>query len=163
MTIKKIKGKDMRDIKPIQDIENVEVRKEVFKLFELFPEAFLNRLAEVVICHPINPTDIGGRGKNVYCNYYFRTEDCYTKLDVQCKVISFLSKPAFGGDRPLWKKNDVLISEYVRNGINKYFCTYFDSEEWEQIYCKLGNNVNRTLCEKFILSHFDLKILKEKI
>lgn len=152
----------MRDIKPIQDIENVEVRKEVSKLFEIFQEAFLNRLAEVVICHPIYPADIGGRGRNVYCNYFFRTEDCETKMDVQRKVISFLSKPAFGGDRPSWEKTDVLISEYVRNGINKYLGTHFDQEEWELIYCKLGNNVNRALCEKFILSHFDLEILKEK-
>ena len=160
----------MRNIKPIQDIENVEVRKEIFKLFEIFEEAFLNGLYEVIICHPINPVDIGGldykllrgRGRNVYCNYFFRTEDCYTKLDVQRKVISFLSKPAFGGDRPAGEDASILISEYVRNGINEYLGTDFDQEEWKLIYCKLGGNINRALCEKFILSHFDLEILKGK-
>lgn len=158
----------MFDRKSIYDIENVEVRKEVFKLLENFEEGFLNGKLEVVICHPINPVDIGGhnyslfhgRGKNVYCNYYFRIEDCKTKLDVKRKVISWFSKPAHGGDRPAGEEASKIIADYIRNGINEYLVANFDRDEWELIYCTLGNGINGELCEKFILSHYDISLLK---
>lgn len=48
----------MRDRRELEDIRNLEVRKEVFKILEIFEEGFLNSQLELVICHPVNPVDI---------------------------------------------------------------------------------------------------------
>ena len=49
------------------------------------------------------------------------------------------------------------------DGINKYLGTNFDFEDMDIIYTKLGNDVNRPLCEKFVDSGYDMNILISKI
>ena len=156
--------------RPIEDIENEEVRKEVFKLLNIFEEGFLNSELELVICHPINPVDIcddwleklqRGNGRNVYCNQYFRTDNCETKKDVQKKVLAYWSRGAcktrFGGG-----KVTELIQNYIRRGINEYLGTNFSKEEMETIYTYLGNGCNEDMCERFIASKFDMGVLNHE-
>ena len=45
------------------------------------------------------------------------------------------------------------------DGINKYLGTNFDFEDMGIIYTKLGNDVNRPLCEKFVDSGYDMNII----
>lgn len=155
----------------IDDIKNPEVKKEVFKLLEIFEEGFLNSELELVICHPVNPVDVceedfdyrllHGQGRNVYCNVYFRTEDCKTKKDIQRKILEWWSRDAyktmFAGE-----KVSQIIQDYIRFGINEYLNTDFSRGDMEKIYSKLGNGINHALCEKFIESNFDMKVLGEE-
>ena len=45
------------------------------------------------------------------------------------------------------------------DGINKYLGTNFDFEDMDIIYTKLGNDVNRPLCEKFVDNGYDMNII----
>lgn len=158
--------------KSLEDIKNIEVRKEIFKLLEIFEEGFINSCLDLVICHPINPVDIAdgedfdykiwhGKGRNVYCNVYFGIETCKSKLDVQRKVLEFWSRDAYKTEFA-GKEVNKLIHKYIRNGINEYLGTSFDEKDMEKIYTYLGNGVNHRLCETFIKSKFDLNVLGEK-
>lgn len=153
----------------ITDIKNKEVQKEIFKLLELFEEGFLNSELELVVCHPVNPVDIAddefyyralhGKGRNVYCNVYFRTEDCKNALDVKMKVLEWWSRDAYK-TRFASEKVDEIIHKYIRNNINEYLKTNFSEEDMELIYEKLGNGINHELCEAFVKSKFNLKLLE---
>ena len=160
----------MRDRRELEDIKNLEVRKEVFKILEIFEEGFLNSQLELVICHPVNPVDIcddfdyriwHGKGRNVYCNYYFRTEDCNSKMDIKCKVLAWWSRAAFK-EEPAGRQASEVIQDYVRRGINEYLGTNFSREDMELIYIYLGNDINRKLCEEFIKSKYDLSLLEKR-
>lgn len=45
-------------------------------------------------------------------------------------------------------------------GINKYLGTNFNTDDWNLIYTKLGNNINRPLTERFVASGYDLNVLR---
>jgi len=165
----------------IDEIENKAVRIEVRKLSEIFEEAFINQGFDFVICHPIYLREAypicllnGGRmvsdtGKvitvpkrGIYCNSYFSlAHDCESKLDVQCKVIEWLSRDAC---KTYWKGGsaDGLIHKYILRGINAYLGTNFSPKDMETIYRELGNGVNHELTVKFIKSKFDMKVLEKK-
>ena len=155
--------------KELEEIKNIEVRKEAFKLLEIFEEGFLNNELDLVICHPVNPVDIcdnfdyriwHGKGRNVYCNVYFNIGTCESKLEVQRKVLEYWSRSAskamFAG---AGKAVNEIIHKYIRNGINEYLRTNFSAEDMELIYDRLGNGINHSLCEKFIESNYDMKLL----
>lgn len=155
--------------KSIEDLENLEVRKEIFKLLEIFEEGFLNSELELVICHPINPVDIADdfiyrrlyrKGKNVYCNVYFNAKTCQSKLDVQRKVIEYWSRDAY---KTQFAGEEVseIIQDYIRQGINEYLKTDFDRDDMELIYTYLGNGINSKLCEEFIKNKFNLDIIRK--
>jgi hypothetical protein len=72
---------------------------------------------------------------------------------LQCKVLEWLSRPAL-------KEGDETTQKWYLDGINKFLDTNFSKNDIYEIYCHLGNNVNRQLCIKFIESNYDLKILK---
>ena len=152
--------------KSLEDIKNIAVRKEIFKLLEYFDEGFINGCLELVICHPVNPVDVDynyrlwhGKGKNIYCNYYFDISNCNSALDVKRKVIEYWSRHACKTE-PAGTEISNIIQNYVRYGINEYLKTAFSKEDFEIIYQHLGNGINSELCEKFIKSKFNLKILQ---
>ena len=151
--------------KTLEDIKNIAVRKEVFKLLEYFEEGFINGCLELVICHPVNPVDVDsnygfwhGKGKNIYCNYYFGISNCESALDVKRKVLEYWSRHACKTE-PAGTEISNIIQNYVRYGINEYLKTSFSKEDFEIIYQHLGNGINSKLCEKFIKSKFNLKVL----
>lgn len=165
----------------IEEIENKAVRLEIRKLSEIFEEAFINQEFEFVICHPIYLREAypmclsnGGRmvsdtGKvilvpkrGIYCDCYFSlAHDCESKLDVQCKVIEWLSRAAC---KTHWigRQGDDLIHKYILRGINAYFGTNFSPKDMETIYGELGYGVNHELTIRFIESKFDMNVLGEK-
>lgn len=79
---------------------------------------------------------------------YFR----YHEEKLQCKVLEWLSRAAF-------KEGNDEVSKWYLEGINKFLGTKFSHKDIEEIYCHLGNSVNRGLTLKFINSNYDIEVL----
>ena len=120
------------------NIENI--KNKLNKLMCIFPTSFINRNFELII-EPKN-------------NIYFQLNNVESTLDFDCKVIAWLSRPSCKGLSDYWQRK-------IRKGFNEYFKTDFDKDEMMQIYTKLGNDIHRTLCEKFVQSGFDLSLLND--
>lgn len=92
-------------------------------------------------------------------NEYFILGDCETELDVQCKVLEWLSRAAYKtcpySDRR--KNND--LHEKMLSGINEFLGTSFSESDMEKIYTVLGNSCNHRMTIEFVKSGFDLQQL----
>lgn len=82
-----------------------------------------------------------------------RTWFIYDDKNMACKVLEWLS-------RPVLKEGNEETRKWYLDGINKYLGTNFTHEDIDEIYCKLGNEVNRALTVKFIDSNYDIEVLK---
>ena len=120
---------------------NKEVKECIKKIMEIFPKSFINRHFELIL----EPTN----------NIYFRIDDVENKMDFDCKVIAWLSRPSCKGLSESWQRK-------IRNGFNDYFGKNFDSNEMMDIYTYLGNDCDRELCKKFITSGFNIRLLDTK-
>ena len=116
-----------------------ELKLCINKLLFAFNKAFINNSNELII-EPKN-------------NIYFRMDDVENKLDFDCKVIAWLSRPSIKGVSTYWQQK-------IRKGFNYYFDKKLTKEQIDLIYTRLGNDINRKLCIKFIESDFDLKLLE---
>lgn len=87
-------------------------------------------------------------------NIYFGLNSVKTPLDLKCKVVDWLSRPACKGVSNYWQKR-------VRAIFNDYLGTDFNRDEMERIYMYLGNALKPELTIKFIESGFDLEVLPE--
>lgn len=85
-------------------------------------------------------------------NIYFRLEDIETELDFKCKMIAWVSRSCIKGCSFHYQR-------YFTNRLRSFFKYSFDREDLIIVYTLLGNDVNRKLCEQYILSGFDIKIL----
>lgn len=110
--------------------------KNVVRQFS--PNAFIN-LNDEFIVEPKN-------------NISFRLSDIKCELDLQCKVIAWLSRPSYKGVSPYWQKRMLHI-------INGFLGTKFTHDEIEIVYTYLGNDIRRSLCEQFVQSGFDLSLI----
>jgi hypothetical protein len=122
--------------------ERLIVEKEIERLITITekysPKCFINQSNELILV----PTQ----------NVYFQLEDVNDEMDLKCKVISWLSRPSCKGLSNYWQKR-------VRNIFNEFLGTDFSKDEVYNIYGYLGNDVNRTLCKKFIESNYDLSVI----
>ncbi len=82
---------------------------------------------------------------------FFRYEG---EESIKYKVLEWLSRPAL-------KEGDASTQKWYLDGINKFLGTSFTKKDIEDIYCRLGNNINRSLCVKFVESNFNMEILRE--
>lgn len=105
---------------------------------EVSPKAFVNHNNELIIV-PRN-------------NIYFRLEDVHSVMDLQCKVIAWLSRPSCKGVSHYWQKR-------IRQIVNEFLGTEFSKDEMDHVYTYLGNDCNRKLCIRFIESDYDLAVL----
>lgn len=120
---------------------NTEVAQEFMKIAAKHsPDIFINYNLELIVI-PKN-------------NIYFRLEDVESELDLQCKVIEWLSRGCHTG-----VSNQV--QKKLRNICNDYLETSFTKEEFDEIYTYLGNGVDREATIRFIQSGFDLNIIDE--
>ena len=87
-------------------------------------------------------------------NIYFRIDNVNSDLEFDCKMIEWLSRPAHKGLSNYWQN-------YVRRGLNSYFKKTWSKDNLNIIYTKLGNNVNRELCLKFIIGDLNLSVLND--
>jgi len=111
------------------------------KLFNAFPQAFINNRDEFIIYPKVNT--------------YFLLENIKNDIEVDCKVLEYASRQASKG-----------ISEYSREyhfkGIEKYFDDiWFSEEEMNLIYTYLGNGINRKKTLEYLKSSFDISVLKK--
>ncbi|MED3792467.1 hypothetical protein P4571_08420 [Niallia alba] len=118
-----------------------ELKRLLDIISEISPKSFINRNNELIVV----PKD----------NIYFRLEDIKTDMDLKCKVIAWLSRPSCKGVSKYWQKR-------VRDIFNRFLGTNFNKDEMMEIYTYLGNDVNRTLCVRFIESNYDISLLQRK-
>lgn len=116
------------------------------KLLESFPGSFINDNGEFI------PERSG-----VAC---FNLGICESSGEIKCKVLEWCSRAAFKSEPCDKKKDNDKLHEFMLDGINDFLDTDFSEEDMELIYTKLGNGCNRPLCEKFVMSGYDMEVLK---
>lgn len=118
----------------------------VITLMKAFPQSFINYYCEFI-------TGIGE-------NQWFRLNDCYTDLDIKCKVLEWLSRAACKTQLSHSERKNRELQSEMRNCINRYLGTDFTAEDMRDIYAKLGNACNHEKTIKFINSGYDMSILE---
>lgn len=116
------------------------------KLLKSFPGSFINDNGEFI-------TERSG----VAC---FNLANCGSSGEIKCKVLEWCSRAA-SKSKP-YKSNAMnkQLHGMMLNGINDFLDTDFSKEDMELIYTQLGNGCNRPLCEKFVMSGYDMEVLK---
>ena len=112
--------------------------KELQKIYDAFPKAFINRHNEMIIY----PRE----------NTYFLLDNVNDKLELDCKVLEYCSRQASKGMSRASQK-------YHFEGIERYFERSFTKEQMEAIYTLLGNGIHRELCKRFINENFNFELL----
>lgn len=146
------------------DLEN----KFLKRMLSVFEESFINSENEFVALLNFYPSDnISSlellnmktlRPKSVFVNEWFRLEDCHNELDLKRKMLAWLSRACCKTQYS--EKYDKYIHEYFRDRCNELLNVNFSENDWEKIYCRLGNDVNSKLCIEFINSNYDMNLLK---
>lgn len=116
------------------------------KLLKSFPGSFINDRGE------FNPEKSG-----IAC---FNLADCKDDTEIKCKVLEWCSRAAFKSGPYKRKLLNDRLHHFILLGINAFLETDFSLEDIELIYTKLGNNCNRPLCEKFVMSGYDMEVLR---
>jgi hypothetical protein len=116
-------------------------------LFEAFPGSFINDRGEF-IAHPRT-------------NQYFCLQNCETPLDIECKLLEWFSRPAHKTAPYSQEWRNRKFREFMRNGVNAFLDTGFSEDDFEKIYCALGNAINHEKTVKFVESGYDFGLLEE--
>lgn len=127
-------------------------------LHNCFPNSFINESNEFICLWNYRDECV---------NSYFRLDNVSNELELKCKVLEYLSRPAFKGftyaGQPLMeRKIGEEIYSYHLQGINQFLGTHFTTDDIEIIYSELGNGCNRELCIEFIEKGYDINILEDK-
>lgn len=148
---------------------NIKETKFFKRMASVFEESFVNKQNEFVALLNYYPSDNLGwyeliqlkrKGvRPVFVNEWFRLEDCHNELDLKKKILSWLSRACCKSQYST--TYDKYIHEYFRDRCNELLGVFFSEEDWEEIYCYLGNAINDSLSIKFIESHYDLDVLKK--
>ena len=117
------------------------------ELTACFPGSFINRNGEF-IAHPNS-------------NQYFILHSCETLLDVQCKVLEWLSRAAYKTAPYQNKAANKRLHRFMLDGINRYLGTNFTHKDMELIYTYLGNACNHQHTIRFVESGYDMDVLRE--
>lgn len=120
--------------------------KTELKLLKSFPMSYINDKGEFI------PAEGGVTG--------FSLSDCMCSGDICCKVLECFSKVTFNAEVYKLEHRNVMLQNFMLKGVNEFLGTDFAKEDMERIYTKLGNGCNRSLCEKFVLSGYDMEVLK---
>ena len=116
------------------------------RLLKAFPNSYINNALEF-IAHEKS-------------NEYFRLEDCETELDVQCKVLEWLSRTAYKTEPFRNADRNKELHEFMLNGINKFLGTSFKEKDIAIVYRELGNRVNHSLTIEFVNSGFNMSVIE---
>lgn len=127
------------------DLENtanteIELAKLLGHIKNHSPKYFINQNNELIVV----PS----------WNIYFGLYNVESPLDLKCKVVEWLSRPACKGVSSYWQKR-------VRAIFNDYLGTDFNRDEMERIYMYLGSAIKHSLTIKFVESGFDLEVMPE--
>lgn len=119
----------------------------VAKLMNAFPNSFINQRQEFIAHREANE--------------YFILKDCETELDVQCKVLEWLSRAAYKS-QPFGPRKNKVFHSFMLDGINRFLGTSFTPNDMGQIYTYLGNAVNHTKTARFVEGGYDMGALGEE-
>lgn len=128
--------------------KNIEKSRDSIKLklLSCFEKSFFNEREEFIA--------------HLYSNTYFIFANCETEMDVKCKVLEWLSRPAIKG-RPYsseWRNKK--FRKFILDGINKFLETDFTEEQMEVIYTYLGNSIHHSRTIEFIKNGYDFSVLE---
>lgn len=124
-----------------------EVRQSVAEFATLFPKSFINDCGELILVPKTN--------------LYFKVSNIGSIKELRCKIVEWCSRDACKSTPFYHTKRNKEYQEFVRDRINEFLGVDFSEEEWLLVYTYLGNKINRPLCEKFVESDYDKKIIKE--
>ena len=96
-----------------------------------------------------------------YSNTYFIFNNCETELDVNCKVLEWLSRSASKGMPYSQEWRNRKFRKFMLDGINMFLHTDFSKDDMELIYTYLGNACNHKRTIQFIESGYDMNIFKQ--
>lgn len=117
-------------------------------LMSCFPGSFINHNGEF----------IAHRKSNTWFDLF----SCPTELDIQCKVIEYLSRAAH--KTLLYRRHSCNKHFWngMRCGINRFLGTSFTHEDMDVIYTHLGNGVNHQKTIQFVESGYDMNLLNDQ-
>ena len=115
------------------------------KLAGAFPNSFINTSLEFIA--------------HKEANEYFLLENCYSELDVKCKVLEWLSRGASKTCPFNSNIKNERFHNFMLNGINDFLGTDFTEEDMRVIYQELGNCVRHEKTIEFINSGYDMAVL----
>lgn len=118
----------------------------LLSLMRAFPNSFINHNLEFIA--------------HKYSNTYFALTDCETKMDVQCKVLEWLSRAAYKAQPYPADKNNKKLHRFMLDGINQFLHTDFTEDDIALIYQKLGNRVRHKLTVAFVQSGYNMDLLR---
>lgn len=98
-----------------------------------------------------------------YGEAYFNYANCEDELDVKCKVLEWLSRPASKGQPFKSDRANEKYQQYMLDGINKYLGTNFSHDDINEVYTYLGNRCNHKKTLLFIGSGYDVRILPMRL
>ena len=114
---------------------------------DCFPNSIINHNGEFIA--------------HIKSNTYLILRDCNSKEDVKCKVLEWLSRPAYKTEPYSTKQNNDKFHSFILAGVNDYLDTDFSEKDMEKIYTYLGNACDHEKTLKFIESGYDMSILKD--
>lgn len=117
------------------------------RLMHCFPNSFINQNGEFIA--------------HRYSNQYFILDNCAEELDVKCKILAWFSRAAHKTEPYKTSAKNREFHEFMLNGINEFLGTSFTETSMDAIYTYLGNDINRSLCEQFVNSGYDMCVLEE--
>jgi hypothetical protein len=127
---------------------NMQVPDEVVReLFNAFPGAFIYYNGEIIV--------------HKAANSYFLLKDCTSRLDVQCKVLEWLSRDAYKSEPFNSAAKNLRFNKFILNGINTFLGTSFSYDDMEEIYTYLGNRCNHKRTLRFIESNYTLDLKED--
>lgn len=116
----------------------------VERLMRSFPNSFINQNGEF-IAH--------AKG-----NEYFILKNCQTELDVQCKVLEWLSRAAYK-TLHFKERENRAFHKFMLDGINAFLGTSFTPDDMDQIYTYLGNACNHEKTVRFVKCGYNVAAL----
>ena len=120
--------------------------QEVLRLLKCFPNSFVNTNGDFIV--------------SLKTQSYFILNNCSSFLELQCKVLNYLSRDAIKAIPYKREINNEKYRDSILKGINTFLGTSFSTEEMTRIYTKLGGGIKKELTKRFIESNYDLSLLE---
>lgn len=125
---------------------------------------YLNVAMELMRCFPNSFINSQGKFIAHRVSYdYFTFTTCKDELDVKCKVLEWLSRPASKGQPFNTKMANKKFQQFMLDGINEYLGTDFSHEDIYEVYTYLGNRCNHAKTLLFIESGYDVSMLPARL
>lgn len=116
-----------------------EVKLLINKLLSLDLKSFINNNDELILIPKTN--------------LRFRLDNVENELDFKCKLLEWCTRDCVKGVSDHYQRK-------TRNMVNYLLGKNFTYNEFNMIYCKLGNSVNHKLTIEFINSDYDFNLLE---